>query len=49
MKPRILFCTIVGALVALPIGFGAINTAQAAEDVLEEVVVTARKTRGKPA
>ena len=38
-----MFCTIAGALVALPIGFGAINTAQAAEDVLEEVVVTARK------
>ena len=43
MKPRTLFCTIAGALVALPAGFGAINTAQAAEDVLEEVVVTARK------
>ena len=45
MKPRVLLLAIAGMLIAVPAGFGVISTAaaQAADDVLEEVVVTARK------
>ncbi len=43
MQSRALCAVLAGAFIAVPAGFGAINVAQAAEDVLEEVVVTARK------
>lgn len=43
MQPRVLSIILTTALVAVPAGFGLVSTAQAADDVLEEVVVTARK------
>ena len=43
MKSRVAFCLVATSLLALPAGFGFMGTAQAAEHVLEEVVVTARK------
>ena len=43
MKSRATFCLVAASLLAVPAGFGLIGTAQAADHVIEEVVVTARK------
>ena len=43
MRSRVFFCFVAACVVAIPAGLGIVSTAQAQEDVLEEVVVTARK------
>lgn len=43
MKSRAAFCLVAASLLVVPAGLGLIGIAQAADHVIEEVVVTARK------